>query len=716
LTFSTKKDTIRHVITSLPLVDMSALGRFSQAHLDTMVKTDIRGKIRWGIAGIFALLFVSVIFVSPSSFNRGIDWVNDTIKLGLPRVPEKEFQLGLDLQGGAHLVYEADTTALTQEEKGSAVEGVRDVIERRVNGMGVSEPQVQTTKVSDAYRLVVELPGVTDVEQAIAMIGGTPILEFKEENTEPPRELTAEEQKQMDEYNADAKKRAQDILKRIKNGENIEAVAREVSEDQASKNNGGYMNYVGSNSAYTELYEWAVSASEGTTSQTLVESVQGYNILKRGAERDGGKEVQASHILICYLGAQGCNNPIYNKDEARAKAQELYNTANAENFEMLAKENSTDPSVSENGGDLGWFGTGVMIPAFETAVFQAEKGQIIGPVETDFGFHIIYKRDERTTKEYELWRILIQTQSESDIVPPQDTWKNTALSGKQLDRSEVVSDPQTGSVQVALNFDDEGKDLFADITSRNVGKQVAIFLDGNVISAPVVQTAIMDGRAVITGSFNVKEAQLLSQRLNAGALPVPISLVSQQTIGATLGSKSLTQSLYAGVVGVLLIMVFMLLYYRLPGLLSVISLSLYIALTLAVFKLIGVTLTLAGIAGFIMSIGMAVDANVLIFERLKEELKEGKSLKAGVEEGFVRAWTSIRDSNISTLISCVLLIWLGTSFVKGFAVTLSVGVLMSMFTAITITRVMLRFVVPWFHHHGNRLFLGGRKPRMEDLK
>ncbi|PLX26870.1 protein translocase subunit SecD, partial [Candidatus Parcubacteria bacterium] len=647
-----------------------------------MAKTNIRSKIRWGIVGVLVLLIVSGIFVAPKGFNKGINWVNDNIHLGLPTVPERDFRLGLDLQGGAHLVYEADVSAMEEEEKGVSVEGVRDVIERRINGMGVAEAQVQTTKVDEAYRLIVELPGVTDVEQAISMIGETPILEFKEENNEPERELTEEERVEMDQYNADARVRATEALKRLNRGEEFETVAREVSEDVVSKNNGGYLNFLGSNSPYPELYTWAQTASEGELGQSLVETYEGYNIVKRGSERDGEKQVSASHILICYLGAEGCDEPVYNKEEALARAQEIYNEANADNFETLARDNSTDPSAVQNGGDLGWFSAATMVPEFAEPVFQAEKGQIIGPVESPFGYHVIYKRDERNTKEYEMWRILVETQSEIDILPPQDPWKNTDLSGKQLERSEIVSDGQTGAIQVALNFDSEGKDLFADITSRNVGKQVAIFLDGVVISAPVVQTEITDGRAVITGSFNLQEARLLSQRLNAGALPVPIDLISQQSVGATLGAKSLSKSLYAGIVGVILVMIFMLAYYRLPGLFAVIALSFYIALTLAIFKLIGVTLTLAGIAGFILSIGMAVDANVLIFERLKEELRDGKSLKAAVEEGFKRAWVSIRDSNLSTIITCILLIWFGTSFVQGFAITLLLGILLSWFSAI----------------------------------
>jgi preprotein translocase subunit SecD len=193
------------------------------------------------------------------------------------------------------------------------------------------------------------------------------------------------------------------------------------------------------------------------------------------------------------------------------------------------------------------------------------------------------------------------------------------------------------------------------------------------------------------------------------ALPVPVELVSQQTVGATLGSEALDKSIQAGVLGFILVVVFMVLYYRLPGLLAAMALTVYVGLNLAIFKLIGVTLTLSGIAGMVMSIGIAVDANVLIFERLKEELRQEKSLKAAVEEGFLRAWPSIRDSNISSLFTALLLMWFGTSFVKGFAVTLILGILVHMFTAITVTRVLLRYVVPWFGVQGNRLFLGAKK-------
>lgn len=672
-------------------------------------KINIRAKIRWGVVGAFALLIIAGCYDAPVYANRLIDKINNSAHLGFPRFPEKNFNLGLDLQGGAHLVYQADVQNVKITDRAEAVEGVRDVIERRVNAFGVSEPIVQTTKVGGDYRIVVELPGVTDIKKAIQMIGETPILEFKEENTEPARTLTAEEKKQLNDFNAKAKKKAEKAIQELRTGKDFSEIAKTYSEEDVSKNNGGYLGYVSKNSQYFDLFDTIGKMKSGNVSSKPIELTDGYNVLKRGAERDGVQEVSAKHILICYLGAKSCENPQYTKEKAKAKAEELYKQANASNFADLVKQNSSDLGSKDSGGDLGYFQKGMMVKSFEDAVFSAKVGEIVGPIESEFGYHIIYKTDERITKEYEAWRILVKTKTEADILPPQEQWKSTGLSGKQLEKSEVTSNPQTGSVEVSLQFNSEGKDLFKDITTRNVNKPVAIFLDGEPISVPNVREPILDGRAVISGAFSIQEAKLLSQRLNAGALPVPVELIGQQSVGATLGAESLTKSLKAGMVGVLIVIIFMIIYYRLPGFLACIALLIYAALTLGATKLIGATLTLSGIAGYIMSLGMAVDANVLIFERMKEELRNGKSLKAAVEEGFLRAWPSIRDSNISTLITCVMLIWFGSSFVQGFAVTLTIGVLMSMFTAITITRVMMRLVVPWFGEFGNRLFLGHKK-------
>jgi preprotein translocase subunit SecD len=274
---------------------------------------------------------------------------------------------------------------------------------------------------------------------------------------------------------------------------------------------------------------------------------------------------------------------------------------------------------------------------------------------------------------------------------PNEEWKNTELTGKNLKRA-VVNFDQTGIPQISLQFDDEGAELFGEITKRNVGKPVAIFLDGEALSVPTVQAEITGGQAVITGTFTVPEAKLLAQRLQAGALPVPIALIAQQSVGPTLGQASVDQSLRAGLLGFLLIMIFMILLYRVPGLFAILALVLYAGVSFALFKTIPVTLTLSGIAGFILSLGIAVDANVLVFERLKEELAEDKTLVQALEEAFRRAWPSIRDGHVTVLISCAVLYWFSSSIIKGFALTLAIGTIMSLFTAVFACRTMLRAV------------------------
>jgi len=493
------------------------------------------------------------------------------------------FHLGLDLQGGTHLVYKADTSQVNSEDRDSAVAGVRDVIERRVNAFGVAEPVVQTNKVAGDYRVIVELAGVKDVNQAIQMIGETPLLEFKEQSAEAVSELSAEDIQNIEQENLNIENTAQEILARALNGENFAKLAKDFSQDIASAQNDGQLGYVKRGMFVSEFDEVIFDKlSEPGVYPQLIQSQFGYHIIKKTAERGQGidKEVESSHIL--------------------------FKLQTPEDFQQTAQ------------------------------------------------------------------------------------WKNTDLSGKHLQRASVQFDQNTGEPQVSLEFDDEGSELFASITSLNVGKPVAIFLDGTPISIPTVNEPITTGKAVITGRFNIKEAKELVARLNAGALPVPIEIISQQTVGASLGQESVDKSLMAGLIGLIAVAIFMIFYYRLPGLLSVVALAIYTCIVLAIFSLLPVTLTLAGIAGFILSIGMAVDANVLIFERLKEELKSGRELSVAVEDGFKRAWTSIRDSNISTILTCLVLIWFGSSIIKGFAITLLIGVMFSMFSAVIISRTFLR--------------------------
>jgi len=388
-----------------------------------------------------------------------------------------QFRLGLDLSGGSHLIYKADVSGVPEADVASSMDALRDVIERRVNLFGVSEPVVQVEEggfISGGdQKLIVDLPGITDVEKATAMIGQTPLLEFKTERS---------------------------------------------------------------------------------------------------------------------------------KDE---------------------------PQNVTVGPD--------------------------GKINLDMSQQFV----------------------------------NTELTGRYLKKATLEFDQNTREPRVSLQFDETGTRLFGEITKANVGKMVAIYLDGSPISTPVVRQEILDGQAVISGSFTPTEAKQLVGRLNSGALPVPITLLSKQTIGATLGGSATNAGVKAGVIGFLLVALFLIVWYRLPGLVAVVSLSIFVVIMLALFKLIPVTLTAAGIAGFIISMGIAVDANVLTFERIKEELRGGRTVADAVSVGFHRAWSSIRDSNTSSFITAVILFWFGTSLIKGFALTLGLGVLVSMFSAITITKIFL---------------------------
>lgn len=508
----------------------------------------------------------------------------------IPKGPDMSFRdfrreikvhLGLDLRGGASLTYEADTSQVTEADRAELLEGLKDVIEQRINQFGVGEPSVRINKVGDGWRIIVELPGVTDINEAIEAIGETPLLEFRQEGKPPQR--SEEEKNAIRALNEETRKRAEEILQ-----------------------------------------------------QAL-----------------GGAD-----------------------------------------FGALAKEKSEDPGSAPNGGDLDFFGKGVMDSAFEEAAFQGEVGKVIPElVQSSFGYHILKVTEKRTENEQEEVRvshIFLRTIPEEIPETGFPFYENTGLNGQQLEKAQVSFDPQTGVPVVSLQFNAEGAKLFKEITEKNIGKTVAIYLDGAPISIPTVNQAIPDGQAVIEGNFTLDEAKELTRRLNAGALPVPINLVNQQNIGPTLGELAVQKSLFAGIIGLVLLIFFMIAYYRLPGLLASIALLLYAIIVLAIFKLVPVTLTLAGIAGFILSIGMAVDANILIFERLKEELREGNALNRAIEEGFRRAWLSIRDSNVSSLITCAILATFSTSLVKGFAITLAIGIVVSMFSAIIITRTFLR--------------------------
>lgn len=283
-----------------------------------------------------------------------------------------------------------------------------------------------------------------------------------------------------------------------------------------------------------------------------------------------------------------------------------------------------------------------------------------------------------------------------ETVTDTETVYHTVLTGKNLRNAQVEFDP-TGFPVIAFELDDEGARIFAEHTANNIGRYLAIALDKTIISCPRIDGAIPEGRGQITGNFTVDEAKATVLQLRYGALPIPLKVIDTRAVGPTLGQDSVQRSIRAGTIGIIVVLLFMLVYYRLPGLLADLALLIYAVLTLALFKLIPVTLTLPGIAGFLLSVGMAVDANILIFERMREELRHGRTLGRAVEAGFRRAWTSILDSNVSTWITCAILFLFGNSFgasmVKGFALTLALGVLVSMFTAVVVTRTFMRATV-----------------------
>lgn len=443
----------------------------------------MKNRFLWFIAIVIIIAFIvdlpgnfDIKFsIGPFKIDRKITRPSIDINFGQIAL-KKDFstRYGLDLSGGTHLVLEADMKDVKSSNKKDAYDSARSVIERRVNLYGLTEPIVQQAKIGESYRIIVELPGVSEINQAVELIGKTAQLDFREEGTK------------------------------------------------------------------------SAEVKEATTAAIL-------NIL---------------------------------------------------------------------------------------------------------------------------------------------SMQKTGLTGKNLKKAQVTYNQQTGKPEVALEFDSDGAKLFAEVTSKNVGKPLGIFLDEQILSypPPVVQSTISGGLAVISGQFTTSYAKQLSIALNAGALPVPIKVVEQRKIGATLGQESIQKSMLAGVIGLTVIALFMIINYGILGIVADIGLVIYTLLVLAIFKMGSVTLTLAGIAGFILSIGMAVDANILIFERMKEERRWGKDRIDALKLGFDRAFPSIRDSNISSLITCTILYWFGSGAIRGFAITLGVGIVVSLFSAITVTRTFLRTI------------------------
>lgn len=658
-----------------------------------------------GASALVLLFIVAGIMTFPKEWNAAMTSMDETVGFHFPYIPERDFTLGLDLKGGAHLVYEADMTSVENTERPEALEGVRDVIERRVNAFGISEPVVQTNISDEHYRIFVDLPGVSDVKTAIDQIGETPVLVFRTPVEDVSATPSEEQQAIIDTAQASERAEAVTVLDRARAGEDFALLAAEFSIDAATKANGGYIGFVKSDDIeFDGLVEQIESKGLRTgVISGLYEGTSRMHVVKYLSKKTES-EPRVSHILVCYEGAPGCTQT-RTKEEAFALANTLKSEATTRNFADLAKTNSDDPGSKDLGGDLEYIARGEMIPVFEDAAYGLRDTKISDVIESEFGYHILYRVGSRPARSYEIAHIEMPWTTASDVLTV-DPWKDTALSGKDLKHAQIAFDQTTGAPLVILQFNEYGTELFSELTKENVGKVIGIFLDGEAITTPVVNEAIYGGEATISGNFTIAEAKLLVQRLNAGALPVPIAVVSQQTIGPTLGAESLDFSVKAGLVGFMLVALFMALYYRLAGVVAVAALAGYGLLNLALFKTFGVTITLSGIAGFVFSLGIAVDANVLVFERLKEELRSGRDLPSAVDEAFRRAWPSIRDGNATTLIATVILFQFTSGSIQGFAVTLTLGVLISMFSAFVVTRFLLRRIARVRALRSSAFFLG----------
>jgi preprotein translocase subunit SecD len=370
-------------------------------------------------------------------------------------------------------------------------------------------------------------------------------------------------------------------------------------------------------------------------------------------------------------------------------------TSNVEPADVSAKMNSLKGLIEKRVNVFGVSEPIIQIERVNIIGGESSEQLIVGlPGQTDIS-SAIAQVGKTYILEFKFLKNEFETATSSESISIDgDSFESTGLTGALLEKATLEFNPTTGEPNVALQFNNDGSDLFAKITKENIGRRLAIFLDGDIKSSPVIREEITGGKASISGGFigsaGLKEAKDLVSNLNLGALPIPIELVSTQSIGASLGLEAVKASTHAGLWAFIVVAIFLITWYRLPGLLAVISLFIYCVLNLALFKLIPVTLTAAGIAGFILSLGMAVDANILIFERMKEELARGRELGDAVKEGFARAWLSIRDSNSSSIITAIILYsFSSTAIVKGFALVFGFGVIVSMFTAITASRTLL---------------------------
>ncbi len=642
------------------------------------------------------------------------------------RLADLKVTLGLDLAGGTELDYKIDLTdAIAQNSDedqlndvniNQIAEDVRDALERRVNPAGVGEIIVKRSQINNEEHVLIQMPPDTDVEGAKRDAERDNRLEFFEEDPalEGSKRFEIAELLTIDVTadNWDTKKveladsdpaidietvgpvfadeilstDLADILKNTKPGEVVQEIIQTTIQPVFNISESGEL------------------VIEGSPFPREVLAIVRLNeVTEEERESTSEGEASARHILFGYQGAQNVAPEVtYTKEEALTKAEEtLQAIKDGADFGELAKELSTGPS-GPNGGDLGTFGPGTMVPPFNDAVFGLTEPSLIDEViETQFGYHLIDVSAVTPPN--------TQTQSEPKYTYEMITWDRdqlnwlpTELGGKQLEAARVGFD-EAGSALVDLRFDAEGGEMFAELTERVAARQcasgpcrIAIEVGGERITTPTVRQKIVGRSSQITGNFTFESANDLANNLNLGAIDAPVSLSGQTTIQPELGADQLSKSLRAAIFGFLATILFMIVSYQFAGVIASIALILYALMFITILKIwpnsFGgpIVLSLAGAAGIALSIGLAVDGNILIFERMKEEIKKGRSMKQAVDLGFERAWSAIRDSNLTTLLTCIILFSLGSSVIKGFAITLIVGTILSMFTAIIISRNLLR--------------------------
>ena len=693
---------------------------------------------RLGLVG--GMLLIAVFFSIPSHY-FGDNWLGEQLK-------KHKVTLGLDLAGGTELDYKIDLSdAIAQNNDddpqndvnlNNIAESVRDALEKRVNPAGVGEIIVKRSQVDDEQHILIQMPPSSNVEQAKKDASQDNRLEFFEE---------------VPELEAAKKEEIRGILEKLQNGADWDKTVEELKNKEKDIITQSFEKRWADSIHDPKIADKITSAKAGDIipevldTQTEMEYTMGEDgqlqvnslpkpvlaIIKVTENQEKSREkkvepsVKAEHILFAYPGAMRAGDDVKYKSEEEAKTEaervlQQLKEEGTENFAELAKKYSTEEAAQTSGGDLGEFKPGQMVKEFDDAVFSVEKpGLIDHVVKTPFGYHIInvLEKKEGSTE-------TVQDREVSYELLGWDKtnmrWQKTKLGGKQLENATVGFN-DAGQPLVNLLFNEEGGDLFAEITGRVAERKcdggvcrLGIKVGGQWITQPTVRKKIIGRQSQISGNFTFESAKKLADGLNLGAIDAPVKLSGQLTIEPSLGQDQLKKSLKAAAFGLIATMIFMIIMYNFAGFVAAISLTMYTGLYIAILKLwpesFGgpIVLSLSGIAGMALSVGLAVDGNILIFERIKEELAKKRSLAESIELGFDRAWTAIYDSNMTTLITCLILFNLGSSMIKGFAITLIVGTLLSMFTAVTLSRNILRLIIHFKGLNNAKLLFGYKNP------